>query len=159
MAPLKFPKGLHRETPKNPGLGCNKSENSRRLWLSGWKGFPTLLENSSPIFRQHEMLSLPRFGHFPARKTAAGKSTAPSATPLDFSSETATAFRSFFRSLRNDFSTTKFALSKSYCRGVSNEKQRLDDLPLYPPSPPPQKAKILFLLSSRRLWAFLSSSE
>ena len=44
----------------------------------------TLLENSSPIFRQHEMLSLPRFGHFPARKTAAGKLAAPSGTLLDF---------------------------------------------------------------------------
>ena len=33
----------------------------------------TLLENHSPISRQREMLSLPRFGHFPARKTAAGK--------------------------------------------------------------------------------------
>ena len=44
----------------------------------------TLLENDSPIFRQHEMLSLPRFGHFPARKMAAGKSTPPSGTLLDF---------------------------------------------------------------------------
>ena len=43
-----------------------------------------LLENSSPIFRQHDMLSLPRFGHFPARKAAAGKLTAPSGTLLDF---------------------------------------------------------------------------
>ena len=33
---------------------------------------------SSPIFRQHETLSLPRFGHFPARKMAAGKSAPPS---------------------------------------------------------------------------------
>ena len=27
-----------------------------------------LLEYPSPIFQQHELLSLPRFGHFPARK-------------------------------------------------------------------------------------------
>ena len=44
----------------------------------------TLLENYSPIFRQHEMLSLPRFGHVPARKMAAGKSVPPSGTLLDF---------------------------------------------------------------------------
>ena len=44
----------------------------------------TLLENDSPIFRQREMLSLPRFGHFPARKTAAGKLAAPAGTLLDF---------------------------------------------------------------------------
>ena len=71
-------------------------ENPRRLWLSEihcWKGFPanlTLLENSSPIFRQHEELSLPRFGaagnfgHFPARDMAAGKSAPPSGMLLDF---------------------------------------------------------------------------
>ena len=44
----------------------------------------TLLENDSPIFRQREMLSLPRFGHFPARKTAAGKLAAPAGTLLHF---------------------------------------------------------------------------
>ena len=32
-----------------------------------------------------KMLSLPRFGHFPARKTAAGKLGAPAGTLLDFS--------------------------------------------------------------------------
>ena len=37
-----------------------------------------LLEDDSPIFRQREMISLPRFGHFPARKMAAGKSAPPS---------------------------------------------------------------------------------
>ena len=52
-----------------------------------------LLDDSSPIFRQHEMLFLPRFGHFPARKMAAGKSAPPSVMLLD--SETATAFLSF----------------------------------------------------------------
>ena len=52
----------------------------------------TLLEDDSPIFRQREMLSLPRFGHFPARKTAAGKLVAPVERCWIFSSETATAF-------------------------------------------------------------------
>ena len=33
----------------------------------------TPLENSSPILRQRDMLSLPKFGHFPARKMAAGR--------------------------------------------------------------------------------------
>ena len=42
-----------------------------------WKMIPR-------IFRQREMLSLPRFGHFPARKTAAGKLAAPAGTLLDF---------------------------------------------------------------------------
>ena len=65
---------------------CHQASNSRRLWLSEfpcWKGFrqiSTLLENSSPIFRQHEMLSLPRFGHSSARRMAAGKSALPSGT-------------------------------------------------------------------------------
>ena len=65
------------------------SENSRRLWLSEipcWKGFPANFDaagkNDSPIFRQREMLSLPRFGHFPARKTAAGKLAARAGTLL-----------------------------------------------------------------------------
>ena len=44
----------------------------------------TLLENSSPIVRQHETQALPRFGHFPARKMAAGKSASRSETLLDF---------------------------------------------------------------------------
>ena len=43
-----------------------------------------LLENDSPIFRQREMLFLPRFAHFPARKTGAGKLAAPAGTLLDF---------------------------------------------------------------------------
>ena len=47
----------------------------------------TLLENDSPIFRQHKMLSVPRFGHFPARKMAAGRERS-----WIFFSETATAF-------------------------------------------------------------------
>ena len=61
------------------GCGCPK-------FLAGkvFGQISTLLENSLPIFRQHEMLSLPRFGHFPARKTAAGKLAAPSGMLLDF---------------------------------------------------------------------------
>ena len=61
------------------GCGCPK-------FLAGkvFRQISTLLENSSPIFRQHEMLSLPRSGHFPARKTAAGKLAAPAGTLLDF---------------------------------------------------------------------------
>ena len=48
------------------GRGCPK-------FLAGkvFGQISMLVENSSPIFRQHEMLSLPRFGHFPARTTAA----------------------------------------------------------------------------------------
>ena len=46
----------------------------------------------------------------------------------------------------------KFALLKFYCRGVSHKKQRFGRFSSLSPRPPPQKAKILFLLSSRRLW-------
>ena len=51
------------------------------------------------------------------------------------------------------FLDTQFALSKFSCHGVSQEKNNfLDDFPLCPmPTPPPRKAQILFLLSSRRL--------
>ena len=61
------------------GRGCPK-------FLAGnvFGQISTLLENSSPICRQHEMLSLPSFGHFPARKMAAGKSAPPSGMLLDF---------------------------------------------------------------------------
>ena len=67
-----------RQTTRE-GCGC-------REFLAGqfFRQISTLLENSSPIFRQHEMLSLPRFGHFPVRKMAAGKSAPPSGTLLDF---------------------------------------------------------------------------
>ena len=37
-----------------------------------------------PDFRQRKMLSLPRFGHFPARKAAAGKIGRACGTLLDF---------------------------------------------------------------------------
>ena len=73
------------------GCGCRK-------FLAGkvFGQILTLLENSSPIFRQHEMLSLPRFGHFPARKTAAGKLAAPSGTLLDFLLRDRHSFLEFF---------------------------------------------------------------
>ena len=61
------------------GCGCPKFLAGKVFWQ-----IATLLENASPIFRQREMLSLPRFGHFPARKTAAGKLAAPAGTQLDF---------------------------------------------------------------------------
>ena len=61
------------------GCGCPK-------FLAGkvFRQISTLLEDNSPIFWQREMLSLPRFGHFPARRTAAGKLAAPAGTLLDF---------------------------------------------------------------------------
>ena len=61
------------------GCGCPK-------FFAGkvFRQISTLLENDSLIFRQREMLSLPRFGHFPARQMAAGKPAPPSGTLLDF---------------------------------------------------------------------------
>ena len=61
------------------GCGCPKFPAGKVF-----RQISTLLENDSPIFRQREMLSLPRFGHFPARKTAAGKLAVPAGTLLDF---------------------------------------------------------------------------
>ena len=61
------------------GCGCPKFPAGKVF-----RQISTLLENDSPIFREREMLSLPRFGHFPARKTAAGKLAAPAGTLLDF---------------------------------------------------------------------------
>ena len=61
------------------GCGCPKFVAGKVL-----RQISTLLENYCPIFRQREMLCLPRFGHFPARKMAAGKSAPPSGTLLDF---------------------------------------------------------------------------
>ena len=80
--PARFPElGIQKS---REGSGCPK-------FLAGkvFRQNSTLLENSSPIFRQHEMLFLPRFGHFPSRKMAAGRSAPPS---WIFSSETATTF-------------------------------------------------------------------
>ena len=74
--------GLYKNSPI--------SDSSRRLWLSEipcWKSFPANFDAAgkfSLIFRQHEMLWLPRFRHFPARKMAAGRSAPPSVTLLDF---------------------------------------------------------------------------
>ena len=74
---LAFSLALFQKTRE--GCGCPKF-----LAAKVFGQISTLLENSSPIFRQHEILSLARFGHFPARKTAAGKLAAPSGTLLDF---------------------------------------------------------------------------
>ena len=66
------------------------SENSKRLWLSEipcCEGFRANFNAAGKLFldfRQQNMLSLPRFGHFPARKMAAGKSAPPSGTLLHF---------------------------------------------------------------------------
>ena len=60
------------------GCGCPKFEAKKVFWQ-----ISSLLENDSPIFRQREMLSLPGFGHFPARSTAAGKLARPAGTLLE----------------------------------------------------------------------------
>ena len=52
------------------------------LARKAFRQISTLLDNYSPIFWQHEMLSLPRFGH--SMTMAAGKSAPPSGTLLDF---------------------------------------------------------------------------
>ena len=86
------------------GCGCRK-------FLAGkvFGQFSTLLENSPPIFRQHKMISLPRFGHFPASKTAAGKLAAPSGTLLDFLlRDRHTAFLGRERKMRTNFLSTNF---------------------------------------------------
>ena len=54
------------------------------LLEGGFRQILTLLESSSLIFQQHKMLFLPRFGHFLARKMAAGQSAPPSGILLDF---------------------------------------------------------------------------
>ena len=54
------------------GCGCPKF-----LARTAFGQFSTLLENSSLILQQHEMLSLLRFEHFPARKMAAGNRPCP----------------------------------------------------------------------------------
>ena len=77
------------------GCGCLK-------FLAG-KGFSGKFRRcwkNFPIFRQHEMLSLPRSGHFPARKTAAGNWPHLRERCWIFCSETATAFLSSSDHLR-----------------------------------------------------------
>ena len=74
---IDFPIAYFQKTRE--GCGCPKCPAGKIF-----RQISTLLENDSPIFRQREMLSLPRFGHFPARKTAAGKLAAPAGTLLDF---------------------------------------------------------------------------
>ena len=73
------------------------SESLRRLWPSEipcWKSFRASfeLENSSPIFRQHQMLPLPRFGHFRHEKWLLENWPRLRERSWMFSSETATAF-------------------------------------------------------------------
>ena len=65
--PVNFRKNPCKLNPRRKPCKIN-SKKKKRVQIS------TLLENVSPIFRQHKMLSLPRFGHFPAREMAAGKS-------------------------------------------------------------------------------------
>ena len=77
LVPLKHMSWIHQKTRE--GCGCPKFPAGKVF-----RQISTLLESDSPIFRQREMLSLPRFGHFPARKTAAGKLAAPAGTLLDF---------------------------------------------------------------------------
>ena len=84
---MSFPPQISKKTRE--GCGCPKFPAGKVF-----QQISMLLENDSPIFRQRKVLSLPRFGQFPARKTAAGKLAAPAGTLLDFSSETATAFLS-----------------------------------------------------------------
>ena len=71
------------------GCGCPKFPAGKVF-----RQISTLLENSSPIFRQREMLSLPRFGHFPARKRLLENWPRLRERCWIFSSETATAFLS-----------------------------------------------------------------
>ena len=57
----------------------------RSILLGGFSfNFNAAGRNYSPIFRQHKVLSSPRFGHFLARKMATGESALPSGTLLDF---------------------------------------------------------------------------
>ena len=66
---------------------------SKTLFLKAFGGLKIawtkarLLNHDFPVHRQHEMLPLPMFGHFPARKIPAGKSdpafgNAPGFSPL-----------------------------------------------------------------------------
>ena len=76
-ATRQMPIKLNQKTRE--GCGCPKFVAGRVF-----RQISTLLEKYSLIFRQLEMLSLPRFGHSPARKMAAGKSGPPSGMLLDF---------------------------------------------------------------------------
>ena len=75
---LKLP--IDQETQE--GCGCPKFLAGRVFWQ-----ISTLLENYSAIFRQRKMLSLPRFGHFPAKENSCWKvgpafGNAPGFSPL-----------------------------------------------------------------------------
>ena len=56
----------------------------RNSLLEGFRQNPMLAKYDSPIFRHHEMLSLPRCVHFPAGTMATRKSALPSGTLWDF---------------------------------------------------------------------------
>ena len=56
---------------------------SRALW-EHFRKFPCSRLPNSPIFQQHQILSLPGFGCFSARKMAARKLDLPSGMLLDF---------------------------------------------------------------------------
>ena len=91
----KSPQGLYNRSKINPKFGLSLIRANRVSFRAvRWQKVTRIsslftrmsenLENPSPIFRQHKMISLPRFGHFRARKMAAGKSAPPSGTLLDF---------------------------------------------------------------------------
>ena len=81
----------------------------------------TLLESSSLIFWEHVLLSLPRLGHFPERKMAAGNGPCPLGMLVDFSSETATAFSSFF-------SSNLIFVPLSFCESAALNNFRTNDI-------------------------------
>ena len=87
-------KNRNEGTLAKTALVRNRPCVSSRKFLAGkvFLQISTLLENSSPIFRQHDMPSLPRFGHFPARKMAVGNPARLQERSWIFSSETGTAF-------------------------------------------------------------------
>ena len=61
------------------GCGCPKFFAGRFPWL-----ISTLLESSSLIFRQHVLLSLPRFGHLSGKENGCWQWAVPSGMLLDF---------------------------------------------------------------------------
>ena len=80
LMPLPMPHvACHQFTSPRPPLHWlpGKSENSRRLWLCKtpagrvFQAYVDAAGESSPMCRQHKVLSLPGFGSFLVRKTAA----------------------------------------------------------------------------------------
>ena len=100
------------------GYGCPKSCAGRVF-----QQFPTLLENSPLILRQHEMLSLPRFGHFPAGKRPLENRPCLREHSWIFSSETATVRQSSnqppdWKSSWRDFSEVRGGSGGSFRKGA-----------------------------------------